>query len=82
VTSASTLLILVWTVCVIPVYVQWHLSKVTGSWGALPGWVMLVEYGSLAIAAAVLAMRWTKHPAQQCTHEVDRVPPTKDFMNL
>jgi len=69
VTSTSTLLILIWTACIIPVYVQWHLSKVTGSWGPLPSWIMLVEYGSLAIAAAVLAMRQTKHPAQQCTDE-------------
>jgi len=81
--SASALPILIWTVCIIPVYVQWHLSRLEGTWGALPGWIMLVEYGCLAIAAAVLAIRWTKHPAQQCTDEVGRgVPPTKDFMNL
>lgn len=56
-TSASTLLIVIWTVCIIPVYVQWHLRTVMHSWGALPAWVMLLEYGCLGIAAIVFALR-------------------------
>lgn len=66
-TSPSTLLILVWTVAIIPVYVQWHLSTLRGSWGALPGWVMLVEYGCVAIAAAIIVLRRTTRPAVQKT---------------
>ena len=56
-TSASTLLIIIWTVSIIPTYVQWHLNTLRGSWGALPGWVMLVEYGCLVIVAAIFALR-------------------------
>src|SRR5437588_1431549 len=53
--SASTLLIIVWTVSIIPTYVQWHLRTLGRPWGALPGWVMLLEYGCVAIAAAIIA---------------------------
>jgi len=57
-TSPSTFLIAIWTVSIIPTYVMWHLRMLTGVWGTLPGWVMLVEYGSLA--ATMLAMRRAK----------------------
>ena len=57
-TSASTLLIILWTVSIIPTYVQWHLRALGHPWGALPGWVMLLEYGCVAIAAgAIIALR-------------------------
>ena len=56
-TSASTLLIIVWTASIIPTYVQWHLRSLGHPWGALPGWVMLVEYGCVAAAGAIIAMR-------------------------
>ena len=56
-TSASTLLLIVWTVSIIPVYVQWHLRALGRPWGALPGWVMLVEYGCVAGASAIVAFR-------------------------
>ncbi len=62
-TSASTLLIVIWTVSIIPTYVQWHLRVLGHPWGALPGWVMLVEYGCLAIAAVILAWRRFKRSA-------------------
>ncbi len=71
VTSASTWLIIIWTISIIPVYIQWHLRAVTGLWQALPGWVMAIEYGSIAMVAAILAFRWFKRPAEQCsTREV------------
>ncbi len=56
-TSASTLLIILWTVSIIPTYVMWHLRTLGRPWGSLPGWVMLLEYGCLAIAAAIIALR-------------------------
>ena len=62
-TSASTLLVIIWTVCIIPTYVQWHLRTLTGVWGALPGWVMLVEYGCVAVAAVVIGLRRATRPA-------------------
>ena len=56
-TSASTLLIILWTVSIVPTYVQWHLRALGRPWGSLPGWVMLLEYGCLAIATAIIALR-------------------------
>jgi alpha-1,6-mannosyltransferase len=55
--SSSTLLIIVWTVSIIPTYVMWHLRSAERPWGPLPGWIMLLEYGSLAIAAGLIAWR-------------------------
>lgn len=56
-TSVSALLLIVWTVSIIPTYVQWHLRALGHSWGALPGWIMLVEYGYVAIAGTILWLR-------------------------
>lgn len=55
--SASTLLIILWTVSIVPTYLMWHWRTLGRPWGALPGWVMLVEYGCLVIAGAVIAAR-------------------------
>src|SRR5437868_193548 len=56
-TSASTLLLIVWTVSIIPTYVMWHLRTLGRPWGSLPGWVMLLEYGCIAIAGGIIALR-------------------------
>jgi hypothetical protein len=73
-TSGSTLLIIIWTVSIIPTYVQWHLRALGCPWGPLPGWVMLVEYGCLAIVALVIVtrrvMRRTARPAAPSTNHV------------
>jgi len=58
-TSTSTVLILLWTVSIIPVYVQWHLRTLNHRWGALPAWAMVLEYGCLVIAAVLIA--WRRH---------------------
>jgi hypothetical protein len=72
-TSASTLLIIVWTVSIIPTYVMWHLRTVTGVWGSLPGWVMLLEYGGIAIAAGLIACRRViRPPAHRHSNELDQ----------
>jgi len=69
-TSASTLLITIWTVSIISTYVQWHLRTLGRPWGALPGWVMPVEYGCVAMAAAIIALRRVpQSPAPQCSTE-------------
>ena len=64
-TSASTLLIIVWTVSIIPVYVQWHLRTLGRPWGALHGWVMLIEYGCVAMAAATIVWRRSRSATPQ-----------------
>jgi alpha-1,6-mannosyltransferase len=61
-TSASTVLIVLWTVSIIPTYIMWHLRTLGRPWGALPGWVMLLEYGCLAAAGAVIALRRLRRP--------------------
>ena len=66
-TSASTLLIVVWTVSIIPTYVMWHLRTLAGRWGALPGWVMLLEYGCVAMTGAVIAFRRIAKPPVECS---------------
>ena len=55
--SPSTLVIIVWTVSIFPTYVMWHLRTLRRPWGPLPVWVMLLEYGCVAIAAAIIALR-------------------------
>ena len=62
-TSSSTLLIILWTVSIVPTYIMWHLRSLGHPWGALPGWVMLLEYGCVAAAGAVLALRRFRRPA-------------------
>ncbi len=62
-TSSSTLLLIVWTVSIFPTYVQWHLRTLGRSWGALPGWVMLLEYGCMAAAGAMIGLRRLMRPA-------------------
>jgi alpha-1,6-mannosyltransferase len=57
VTSTSTLLLVFWSVSIIPVYIQWHLRTLGHPWGALPRWVMVLEYGCLAMAAVILWLR-------------------------
>jgi len=55
-TSASTLLIILWSVSIIPTYIMWHFRTLGRPWGTLPGWVMLVEYGCVAVAGAMIAL--------------------------
>lgn len=66
-TSASTLLIVVWSVSIIPTYIQWHLRTLGRPWGALPGWVMVLEYGFVVVAAALIALRRVRRPAVECS---------------
>jgi len=61
-TSSSTLLIILWTVSIIPTYVMWHLRTLGRPWGSLPGWVMLLEYGCIAMAGAIIGLRRVTPP--------------------
>jgi alpha-1,6-mannosyltransferase len=54
--SASTVPIIIWTVSIIPTYYVWHLRTLGRPW-LVPGWIMLLEYGAVAIAAAVVGIR-------------------------
>jgi len=66
--SPSTLVIIIWTVSIFPTYVMWHLRTLGRPWGSLPVWVMLLEYGCVAIAAAMIALRRiSRSVALQCS---------------
>lgn len=65
--STSTLPILVWTLSILPTYYVWHLRTVGRSW-LVPDWIVILEYGSVAIAAAMIALRRTTRSATlQCS---------------
>lgn len=53
---ASTVPLIVWTVSIIPAYYAWHLRALGRPW-MLPAWMMTLEYGLVAIAAAIVAFR-------------------------
>jgi hypothetical protein len=54
--SASVIPIAIWTVSIIPTYYVWHLRSIGQLW-LVPGWIMLLEYGVVAIAAAIIVLR-------------------------
>jgi len=60
--SASTVPLLIWTVSIIPTYYVWHLRSLGRLW-VLPGWVMPLEYGAVALAAATVVFRRSKQRA-------------------
>jgi alpha-1,6-mannosyltransferase len=60
--SASTVPLIVWTVSIIPTYYVWHLRTVGRPW-LVPGWVTVLEFGSVATAAAIIVFRRFTQPA-------------------
>jgi hypothetical protein len=60
--STSAVPVLLWTLSIIPTYYVWHLRVVGRPW-IVPGWIMILEYGSVAVAAAILALRRVTRPA-------------------
>ena len=51
--SASTVPIIVWTVSIIPTYYVWRLRALGQPW-LVPNWILLLEYGSVSVAALVI----------------------------
>jgi alpha-1,6-mannosyltransferase len=67
--SASTVPIIIWTVSVIPTYYVWHLRTLGRPW-VVPGWIMILEYGSMEIAGAVILLRrFTRPAATPCSSD-------------
>jgi len=65
--STSTVPIMIWTLSIIPTYYVWHLRIVGRPW-VVPVWIMMLEYGSVAVAAAIIALRRiTRSAALQCS---------------
>jgi alpha-1,6-mannosyltransferase len=68
--SASTVPILIWTLSIIPTYYVWHLRLVGRPW-VVPDWIMMLEYGSVAVAAAIIAfLRIRRSVAPQCSADL------------
>jgi hypothetical protein len=63
--STLTLPIIIWTVTIIPTYYVWHLRTLGRPW-LVPGWILLIEYGSVAVAATIIALR-RRELAPQCS---------------
>jgi alpha-1,6-mannosyltransferase len=61
--SVSTLPIIIWTVSILPAYMVWHLRAVGRPW-ILPGRIVLLEYGSVAITAAFVLWRRRSRPVE------------------
>jgi len=67
--SASTVPLMIWTVSIIPTYYVWHLRALGRPW-LVPGWVMLLEYGSVAVAGAVIVFRrFLRRATPDCSAE-------------
>ncbi|MGA7853301.1 MAG: glycosyltransferase 87 family protein [Candidatus Acidiferrales bacterium] len=64
--SVSTVPLIIWTISIIPTYYVWHLRTLGRPW-VIPGWVVLLEFGSVAIAAAIIVFRRRAQPATTIT---------------
>jgi hypothetical protein len=65
--STSTVPLMIWTLSIIPTYYVWHLRTVGRPW-LVPDWIMMLEYGSVAVAGAVIALRRIRRSAAlQCS---------------
>jgi alpha-1,6-mannosyltransferase len=60
--SVAMLPIIIWTVSILPTYFVWHLRTLGRPW-LVPGWIMLLEYGSVAAAGAIIGWRRFTRPA-------------------
>ena len=67
--SVSTVPIIIWTVSIIPTYYVWHLRTLGPRPWLVPGWIMLLEYGAIAMACAMIATRRV--------FSVPRIPPSR-----
>jgi alpha-1,6-mannosyltransferase len=54
--STGTLPIIVWSLSIIPTYYVWHLRTLGQPW-VVPSWALLLEYGLMASAAALVVFR-------------------------
>lgn len=59
--TPATVPIIVWTVSIIPTYYVWHLRAIGRPW-VIPDWIMLLEYGAVATAGAIMGLRRLMRP--------------------
>ena len=67
--SASALPLMIWSVSVLSTYFVWYSHTLGHPW-QVPGWIMLLEYGSVAAAGAIIELRRLTRPAvTRCSTE-------------
>ena len=69
--STSALPIMVWSISILPTYIVWRLRSLGHEWH-VPGWVLFLEYGSVAIATALVWFRRMALPVAQDSPEEER----------
>lgn len=60
--SVSTVPLLIWTITIIPTFYVWHLRTLGGQW-YVPDWIMLLEFGTVAAAGAIILLCRFTRPA-------------------
>jgi alpha-1,6-mannosyltransferase len=68
--STSTLPLIIWTISILPTYIIWHLRSLGREWH-LPLWVLLLEYGSVAITSVIVLFRRNSQPIARISSEDD-----------
>jgi hypothetical protein len=56
--AGSTAPLAVWSVSILLTYSVWYLERFGHRW-QVPGWIMLLEYGSVLLAAAIVLLQRT-----------------------
>lgn len=64
--SVATMPLIIWTVSIIPTYYVWHLRSLGGLW-VLPSWIVPLEYGAVALTAAIILFRRIARPDVSAT---------------
>jgi len=71
--SVSTVPLIVWSISILPTYIVWYLRSRGYEW-YVPNWALLLEYGSFALAAALVMFR----RAPQIEQSPRSILPTKN----
>lgn len=70
--SMSTVPLVIWTISILPTFIVWYLRSRGYEW-YVPNWALLLEYGSVAIAAAFVLLRRTTQPVVANAPPVDEL---------
>jgi alpha-1,6-mannosyltransferase len=71
--SASALPLMVWTISILPTYFVWHLRLQGKEW-QVPGWMLVLEYGAIAVTVAIAWLRPGAKPVAQALPEENELP--------
>jgi alpha-1,6-mannosyltransferase len=71
--STSTLPLMVWTISILPTYFVWHLRSLGQAW-KVSSWILVMEFGSVALTAAIVSLRRWTHPVAQASREQEALP--------